>query len=94
MLGQISERFEQLHISFSDHTKRAKRRMSLGVMNAKNKRVRKKQYEDLLKVTHKTLEYGQNAASLLDTIPSKNPSAALRAQGMAEEPERSYPIDS
>ncbi len=34
MLDQINERFDDLHIPFSNHTKRAKRRM-LGVMNAK-----------------------------------------------------------
>jgi len=84
MLGQISERFDDSDIPFSDHTKRAKRRM-LGVMNAKNKKARKEQYEDLLKVTHKTVNYAHNAVSLLETFPFKNPSLTMTAQGVAEE---------
>ena len=41
MLGQIKERFDALYISFSDHTRRAKRRM-LEIMNANSKKVRDK----------------------------------------------------
>jgi len=84
MLGQINERFNDLKIPFSDHTKRAKRRM-LGVMNAKNKKGRKKQYEDLLKVTHKTVSYASNAASLLNVHPFNNISVAKTAQDIAGE---------
>ena len=72
MLNQINEGFDDLQIPFSDHTKRAKRRM-LGVMNAKNKKVRKKQYEDLLTVAHKTVSYAQNAVSLLSVHPFRAP---------------------
>jgi len=84
MLGQINERFNDLKIPFSDHTKRAKRRM-LGVMNAKNKKGRKKQYEDLLKVTHKTVSYAGNAASLLNVHPFNNIAIAKTAQDIAGE---------
>jgi len=84
MLGQINERFDDSDIPYSDHTKRAKRRM-LGVMNAKSKKARKEQYEDLLKVTHKAVNYAHNAVSLLETFPFKNPSLTMTAQGMAEE---------
>jgi IS5 family transposase len=84
MLGQINERFDNLEILFSDHTKRAKRRM-LGVMNAKNKKIRKKQYEDLLTVTHKTLNYANNAVSLLTDHPLKYVSPSKTAQDMTEE---------
>jgi IS5 family transposase len=84
MLGQINERFDDLEILFSDHTKRAKRRM-LGVMNAKNKKIRKKQYEDLLTVTHKTLNYANNAVSLLAAHPLKYFSPSKTAQDIAEE---------
>lgn len=56
MLGQIKRQFEDLNIPFTDHSKRAKRRM-LAVMNAKEKNSRKKHYLDLLKVTRKTLSY-------------------------------------
>jgi len=84
MLDRIHERFDELHIPFSDHTKRAKRRM-LGVMNAKNKKARKKQYIDLLNVTQKTVNYARNAVSMLETFPLKNCALAETAQGMAEE---------
>jgi IS5 family transposase len=84
MLGHINERFNDLKIPFSDHTKRAKRRM-LGVMNAKNKKVRKKQYEDLLKVTHKTVSYASNAASLLNVHPFNNIAVAKTARDIAGE---------
>ena len=84
MLVQINERFDELDIPFTDHTKRAKRRM-LGVMNAKDKKARKEQYKDLLKVTHKTVNYAHNAVSLLETLPFKYLSVAETAQGIAEE---------
>jgi len=61
-LVQISENFDDVNVSFSDHRKRAKRRM-LGIMNAKNKKVRKRGYVDLLKVTDKTLGYAHNAVN-------------------------------
>jgi IS5 family transposase len=84
MLGRINERFDDVHIPFSDHTKRAKRRM-LAVMNAKSKKARKKQYIDLLKVTHKTVNYARKAVSLLESFPSKNRALVETAQGMAQE---------
>jgi len=84
MLGQINERFDDLHIPFSDHTKRAKRRM-LGVMNAKNEKARKKHYIDLLKVTHKTVNYARKAVSLLESSPFENYALVVTAQGMADE---------
>ena len=83
ILGRINEGFGEMHISFTDHTQRAKRRM-LGVMNAKDAKSRKKQYQDLLAVTHKTLGYGRRAVSVLEAIPSKNPATALAAGQEAE----------
>lgn len=82
MLGQINELFNDLKIPFSDHTKRAKRRM-LGVMNAKNEKAGKKQYEDLLKVTHKTVSYANNAVSLLNIHPFTNIAVAMTARDIA-----------
>jgi IS5 family transposase len=82
MLGQVNEKFNDIKIPFSDHTKRAKRRM-LGVMNAKNKKVRKEQYEDLLKVTFKTVNYANNAVSLLTIHPFDNIAVAETAQKIA-----------
>jgi len=84
MLGQINERFDELNIPFSNHTKRAKRRM-LGVLNAKSEKARKKKYEDLLKVTHKTVNYAYNAISLLDAHPFQSSSLTETALGMAAE---------
>lgn len=84
ILGRITERFDDVHIPFSDHTKRAKRRM-VAVMNAKSKKARKKQYIDLLKVTHKTVNYARKAVSLLESFPSKNCALVETAHGMAQE---------
>jgi IS5 family transposase len=84
MLGQTNERFDELKIPFSDHRKRAKRRM-MGVINAKKKTVRKKQYEDLLKVTGKTVNYAQTAVSLLENFPFKLPILRDTAQKIAQE---------
>jgi IS5 family transposase len=84
MLGQTKERFAEVNILFSDHTKRAKRRM-LAVMNANSKKARKKPYEDLLKVTTKTVKYSETAVSSLQTFPFERPSLMLTAQEMAEE---------
>lgn len=84
MLGKIKEHFKDVNISYSDHTKRAKRRM-LGVMNAKNKKVRKQQYQDLLKVTHDTVSYAQNALSLLDSVTFESLLVFETTQDMTDE---------
>ena len=57
--------FPDAGIIVKDHTKRAKRRM-LGVMNAKGKKAREKQYKDLLLITGKTAGYAQRASSVLE----------------------------
>jgi transposase, IS5 family len=57
----------------------------LGVMNAKNKKGRKKQYQDLLKVTNKTVGYTQTALSLLKTFSSKFPTLIEPAQNVADD---------
>jgi len=46
---------------FSNHNRRAKRRM-LAIMNAKNEKQRKVEYTDLLKITGKVLGYAHTAA--------------------------------
>jgi IS5 family transposase len=84
MLSQIDERFDGIKIPFSDHTKRAKRRM-LGIMNARNKKIRKRQYDDLLTLTQKTLNYANNAVSLLVAHPFKYLSGLKTAYDIAEE---------
>jgi len=84
MLGRINERFDEVNVPFSDHTKRAKRRM-IEIMNANSKKVRDKKYEDLLKVTHMTVKYALDAVSLLETQPFANSSLSETAKGMAED---------
>jgi IS5 family transposase len=84
MLGKIKERFADINISYSDHTKRAKRRM-LGIMNTKSKKVRRKKYQDLLKVTHDTVSYAQKALSLLESPAFESICLFDTAQNMADE---------
>jgi IS5 family transposase len=84
MLGKIKEHFKDVNISYSDHTKRAKRRM-LGVMNAKNEKVRKQQYQDLLKVAHDTTGYARNALALLDSVTFESLSLFETAQDIIDE---------
>jgi IS5 family transposase len=87
MLDQAKSRLDDLDIQFTDHTKRAKRRM-LGVLNAKNKKARKKQYVDLIKVTRKTVGYAERAVSLLYGYVSTNAALMITTQAIAEELEK------
>lgn len=61
-LGQRAK--EELGIPVSDHTRRAKRR-AMGILNAKDQKVRTRQYRDLLKVTRKTVA---DAQRLMDCV--------------------------
>ena len=65
LLKHAGNLFPKAGIIVKDHTKRAKRRM-LGVMNAKNKKAREKQYRDLLLVTGKTIGYGERTVAVLE----------------------------
>jgi len=62
MLERAKEKIDQ--ITFTDHTKRAKRRM-LGILNAKSKGERRDRYKDILKVSAKTLGYAEQAIRVL-----------------------------
>jgi len=53
-------------VPFTNHTRRAKRRM-IGIMNAKKKAARETKYKDLIKVTEKTLGYATRATQALKT---------------------------
>ena len=64
ILGQAKEN----NFPCQDHSKRAKRR-ALGIMNAKNDKVRKNNYIDLLKVTRKTIGYAKGAVVGLKNYP-------------------------
>jgi IS5 family transposase len=91
ILSQAKEQFADLSFLFTDHRRRAKRRL-LGVMNAKNEKSRKRQYIDLLKVTHKTVGYVQGAIPLLAGYISADPLQMLKAERMAEELEHYVPL--
>ncbi|MCK4729582.1 MAG: ISNCY family transposase, partial [Desulfobacterales bacterium] len=84
ILVQAKALFDDLDIRVTDHTKRAKRRM-LGIMNAKNKKSRKKLYIDLLKVAYKTIGYAQTAVPLLAEYVCSDPIDMIKARSMAED---------
>jgi IS5 family transposase len=81
ILTQARDKLD-LELRFTNHTKRAKRRM-LGIMNAKNEKSRKKLYVDLLKVTRKTVSYSRTAVSLLEGYSNPDFLQTLSAQAMA-----------
>jgi IS5 family transposase len=84
LLSQAKSQVQGFDIPFTDHTKRAKRRM-MGVMNAKDKKSRTRHYLDLLNVTSKSLGYAQRAGPFLKGYLSTDPAQIILAQKMAEE---------
>jgi len=82
-LTHATTQVQGFDIPFTDHTKRAKRRM-MGVMNAKDKKTRKKHYLDLLHVTKKSLGYDERAGLFLKVYLSPDPTQILLAQKMAQ----------
>ena len=56
---------------FSDHQRRAKKRMT-GIEYARGEKQRLPRYKDLLKVTRKVIGYARNAQKLLEPIASTN----------------------
>ena len=67
ILNQLKAQQEDFPVPFSDHTRRAKRRM-LGIQNARSSKVRNRLYRDLLKVTEKTLNY---AKTTVRSVPAR-----------------------
>jgi len=80
-----------IDIPFTDHCRRAKRRM-LGIVNAKKKKVREDRYKDLLKVTGKTVSYSKTAIPLLDCYISPDPAKMALAMAMSEELKELVPL--
>jgi transposase, IS5 family len=78
-------------IAFTDHTLRAKRR-ALGVLNAKNKKVRDRHYKDILKVTEKTVGYTKNAVAAFDSFCFVSPMSGLKAMVLVEEVKQVLPL--
>jgi IS5 family transposase len=83
VLSQAKEQVQGFDIPFTDHTKRAKRRM-IAVMNAREKKTRRKHYLDLLSVTTKSLGYAQRAGRFLKGYLSADPAQMAMAQKMAQ----------
>ena len=84
VLNKAREGLQGIHIPFTDHTRRAKRRM-LGVDNAKNEKARKRQYQDLLKITRKTVRYGETLIDKIKAGSSLGPEDALLALSIQQE---------
>jgi len=72
-----------INIAFTDHSRRAKRRM-LGILNAKRKKIRVKRYKDLLKVTEKTVRYSKTAVRALHSYISPEPAKMALAMALSE----------
>ena len=85
LLIQIKEGKEPLKINFSDHRKVAKRRM-LAIAHCKDARLRKRLYEDLLKVTHRVLNYAKGTVSMIER------SACMSLFSLADEMKHLIPL--
>lgn len=89
MLFRIREGYDDVKIPFIDHRRGAKRRMQ-GVMNARNEKDRKVQYQDLVKMARNTVVYTREAASILErNISRERPTKTTieelrRITGLAE----------
>ncbi len=70
-------------IQFTDHSKRAKRRM-LNIRYARRKRTRDDWYKDLIKVTAKTVRWAETAVKQLDDATASDMSAVGRLQAAQE----------
>jgi IS5 family transposase len=84
LLDRARRELPGVRFSYSNHTRRAKRR-SLGVMNAKNEKGRKKQYKDLLGITKTVIGYAQAALPKLEQYSSGELTQQLFAMGIAKE---------
>lgn len=82
LLGEASE---VIGISFSDHTRRAKRRLN-NILNSRKKNIRKNHYKDLLKVTDLTMNYAVLATeALLKVKPEDGIEKWFAAKALADE---------
>jgi len=93
LTGILKKMKEELgiNISFTDHCRRAKKRM-LGIMNAKNEKIRGKRYKDLLKVTGKTVSYSKTAARVLDSHAFADVAKVTLSISIAEDFKRLIPL--
>ncbi len=91
ILANAKETLDSIPILYRDHTKRAKRR-SMGVLNAKTKKVRDRAYKDLLKVSEQTIKYGQEAVFVLKEYTDGDIQQIALAHGYAKELEHYIPL--
>ena len=85
VLTRLLQRGQEIvEIAFVDHTRRAKRRR-LGIRTAKNKKVRRQRYRDLLKVTRKTISAAERGAEFLKAYTAVDPLEMLAAGELADE---------
>jgi transposase, IS5 family len=94
VLTRILKRMKEelgINIPFTDHCRRAKRRM-LGILNAKHKKTRTKRYKDLLKVTEKTVSSSKTAARALHSYISPDPAKMALAMALSENLENLIPL--
>ena len=80
----MSSAKEEFGLRFSDRTRRAKRRTN-GVRNAKNAKVRKWQYKDLIAATEDTASQARRVASELKLVPVASMLQLAKAQGLRAE---------
>jgi IS5 family transposase len=67
-------------VIFSDHQRRAKRRM-VGIQYARGEKQRKPRYKDLLKITRKVIGYARSAEGILEQLSSTD----IRLLGLINE---------
>ena len=65
LLEQLREQSQGIEISFKDHRRVSKRR-ALAIRTAKNAKIRKRFYRDLLRYTEKVLGYAENAVRAIE----------------------------
>lgn len=85
VLARLTERAQEMVTTrFNDHRRRAKRR-AIGIENARNNEERLPLYQDLLKVTGRTVGYASNAAKALDRRSAGSVEEPLVAAAVASE---------
>jgi len=84
MARLMSHAQESFAISYSDRTRRAKRR-ALGILNAKTATQRQRLYRDLLKVTQQTVVQAHRVAERLDQVVPGDIMTLAKVQSLASE---------
>jgi IS5 family transposase len=80
----MSSAREEFGLVFSDRTRRARRRTN-GVRNAKNAKVRKWQYVDLIAATEDTISQARRIASELDNLRTRDMLQLAKAEAIRAE---------